>query len=91
MALSLDDTHERMQLFARALANFQETLEASMAHVERLHGAIDGLWQDEMRARYDAMYAPYHEDLLRYARTQGPEYARFLSEKIQALDEYLHG
>ncbi len=88
---SMDDVFERMQLFARALGEFQDALQASLADLDRCHAAVDPLWRDERRRTYDAGYIPLHDFLVRYVREQGPAYLDFLDEKLRAIDQYLHG
>jgi hypothetical protein len=88
---SMDDVHERMDAFARALARFQESLEGSLAEMQARHDAVDPLWQDEARRHYDLHYGPLHEMLVQYLRVQGPDYLRFLGEKLRAIEAYLHG
>jgi hypothetical protein len=88
---SLDDVYERMDAFARALARFQESLAASLTQMQARHDAVDPLWQDAARRHYDLHYGPLHEMLVQYLRVHGPDYLRFLEEKLRALEAYLHG
>jgi uncharacterized protein YukE len=89
--MSMDDVFERMQWFAQVLKRFQDSLDASLAELGRRHDDVDPHWQDERRRAYDAQYTPLHDTLMKYVRQQGPEYIRFLEERIQAIDQYLHG
>jgi hypothetical protein len=88
---SMDDVYERMQIFARELAEFQDALTDSLADLRRCHEAIDSLWQDEARRHYDALYGPLRDMLERYLRHQVPAYQTFLREKLRALEGYLFG
>lgn len=88
---SMDDVLDRMEAFRRVLSRFQESLEGSMAELAERHDAVDPLWQDEARRTYDLHHGPLHEMLARYVRQQGPDYLRFLDEKLRAIDAYLHG
>jgi hypothetical protein len=87
----MDDVFEHMLAFRHALARFQEVLEASAAEIRSRHDEVDPLWQDEARRFYDAHYGPLHAMLQRYLHFQGPDYLRFLEEKLRAIDAYLHG
>ena len=88
---SMDDVFDRMQAFRHVLSKFQDSLEGSLGDLRSRHDLVDPLWQDEARRYYDLHYGPLHEMLLRYVRSEGPEYLRFLEEKIRAIDAYLHG
>jgi hypothetical protein len=87
----MDDLFEHMRTFWQALARFQASLEASAAELQARHDAVDPLWQDEARRFYDLHYGPLHAMLEQYLRVQGPDYLRFLEEKLRAIDAYLHG
>jgi hypothetical protein len=88
---SMDDVFERMQAFARVLVKFQDSLETSLAVMQARHEAVDPLWQDEARRHYDRHYGPLHETMVNYLRIQGPDYLRFLEDKLRAIETYLHG
>jgi hypothetical protein len=88
---SMDDVFERMRAFWQVLGTFQQAMEASAAEMQARHDAVDPLWQDEARRFYDLRYGPLHAMLEQYLRFQGPDYLRFLEEKLRALDAYLHG
>ena len=88
---SLDDTHERLLEFRRDLAQFTEQMATSLAALHDHHAALDGLWRDSFRARYDATWEPLVQGVTMFRDHESPEYDRFLQEKIVALDEYLHG
>ena len=88
---SLDDTHERLLVFRRDLAQFTEQMAASLAALHDHHAALDGLWRDSFRHRYDAVWEPLVADVTVFRDHESPEYDRFLETKIIALDEYLHG
>jgi hypothetical protein len=87
----MDDVYERMQVFARELAEFQDALTDSLADLRRCHEAVDALWQDEARRQYDELYGPLREMLERYLHHQAPTYQAFLKEKLRAIEGYLFG
>jgi hypothetical protein len=88
---SLDDTHERLLVFRRDLAQFTEQMAGSLAALRDHHTALDDLWRDSFRARYDDVWEPLVADVSAFRDHESPEYDRFLEAKIRSLDEYLHG
>jgi hypothetical protein len=88
---SLDDTRERLLVFRRDLAQFTDQMAASLADLHDHHAALDGLWRDTFRRRYDAAWEPLAAAVQVFRDHESPEYDRFLQEKIRALEEYLYG
>ena len=88
---SLDDTHERLLVFRRDLAQFTEQIAGSLAALRDHHAALDDLWRDSFRARYDDIWEPLVTDVSAFRDHESPDYDRFLEAKIRSLDEYLHG
>jgi uncharacterized protein YukE len=89
--LSLDDTYEQMRQFYLALREFNESLRVSVADVNQKHMAVDPLWQDSFRRRYDAEYQSFLESMTTYLNRESWNYAQFLEDKIQELGQYLNG
>jgi len=87
----MDELHERMLYFNNALQRFQDSLEASLMDLRSQHENVDPHWQDDARRNYEIHYGPLREMLQRYVTQQGPDYLRFVQEKIRCIDHYLHG
>jgi hypothetical protein len=88
---TLDDVFEQMQIFDRALLEFNEALRLSVADLRKSDEEISALWQDEASARYRRVYEPLAESLDRYLRTDAPRFEGFLQAKVRQLGIYLHG
>lgn len=88
---TMDELHEQMQYFNNVLQRFQDSLEVSLNDLRSSHEVVDPHWQDEARRHYELQYGPLREMLQRYVTQQGPDYLRFIQEKIRFIDRYLHG
>jgi len=89
--MSLDQTHEAMTHFARQLEAFNTSLRISYRALRERHDAVDPLWQDEMRRRYDQRLAELDERLATYLSSESEHYEQFIREKLRHLEDYLDG
>ncbi|WP_044205403.1 hypothetical protein [Coleofasciculus chthonoplastes] len=89
--MSLDDTFREMQRFHTELRKFNDMLGASMRDLQVNHDKVSPHWQDEMRRDYDAQWREFDEMMKRYMNRDGPNYVRFLDEKLRHLSRYLRG
>jgi hypothetical protein len=89
--VSLDETFDRMRVFAAALDRFDEAMQASVAELKRRHEAASPLWQDAFARDYQAAWAPLEEGLERWCRHEGPQYRDFVAARMRALARYLDG
>jgi hypothetical protein len=88
---NLDDTHQALISFSRALIEFNENLALSIREVKSRHADIDGLWNDTVSQRYQAVFGPFAESMDLYVAANAPKLEDFLKSKIAELDQYLHG
>jgi hypothetical protein len=89
--MSMDDQFIQMQNFHRALVSFNEHLHSTVADLESRHEYVSPYWQDEMRKHYDSIWGPFEAAMKRYIHSEGPNYAEFLTIKLQTLRRYLQG
>ena len=89
--MSLDDTLDRMRIFASVLEQFDAALRGSLAALDARHEEAQGLWQDIFAREYAAAWAPLDDGLRRWCRHDGPEYREFMAAKLRALVHYLDG
>ena len=89
--MSLDETFDRMRVFAAALERFDDSLRASLQTLSSRHTDAQALWQDAFARRYEDAWAPLHDGLQRWCVHEGPEYREFVATRLRALDEYLEG
>lgn len=89
--MSLDDTFDRMRIFAATLERFDEALRGSLLALTQRHEAAEGLWQDAFAREYAAAWAPLDDGLRRWCRHDGPNYRAFMADKLRALAQYLDG
>lgn len=86
---SLDDSHDKLVAFYRSFVAFNECLRLSLSDLETCNEAVDPLWQDEYRRRYDVEWVALKSNLSKYIAGESAEYDRFLTEKIAVLERYL--
>ena len=89
--MSMDDTFREMQRFHTELRKFNDMLGVSMKELQANHDKVSPHWQDEMRRDYDAQWREFDEMMKRYMNREGPNYVRFLDEKLRHLSRYLRG
>lgn len=89
--MSLDETLEQMQYFARELDEFNLLITQSMRDLEHNHSIVDPIWQDSFRQNYDQRWQHFAEFMRQYLQREAPTYSRFLHEKMIRLQRYLHG
>lgn len=87
----MDDVKRRADAAHDALEKFNESLRKAMGELERAHGHVAPLWDDSMRRDYDRQWKPAEEKMQEYNTRVGPNYVRFLSERLKHLQRYLHG
>lgn len=89
--MSMDEQYQGMVDFRAALISFNERLKASTRDLEEHHDIISPLWQDEMRRHYDRYWDPFRQQMLHYAKVEGPGYVEFLTLKMYSTERYLRG
>ena len=89
--MSLNDTYESLQLFARELREFDERLRAGEAEIRRLHTGIDAIWRDSLRSDYDRLIGEFEQQVAMYADSRSDRFEQFLQAKLAQLRAYLHG
>lgn len=89
--MSLDETNERMRVFAAVLDRFDEALRGSLATLNDRHAEVEGEWRDAFARDYEAAWATLADSLRRWVSHEAPTYRQFMSEKLQILQEYLRG
>lgn len=89
--MSMDDVRTQMMRFIDSLASFHDVLDQSVMDVEKSHGRLHGLWQDEMRRDYDRAYRPLDDAMKEYVKRIGPNQREWLDDKMSHLTRYLHG
>lgn len=89
--MSLDETFDRMRVFAAALERFDESLRGSLHTLSSRHADAEALWQDAFAREYAAAWAPLQEGLQRWCAHEGPEYREFVATRLRALGNYLEG
>jgi hypothetical protein len=87
--MSLDDTFDRMRVFAAALDRFDEAMQTSVAELNRRHDAVASLWTDAFARDYAAAWAPLAAGLERWCHHEGPEYRDFVTTRLRGLARYL--
>jgi hypothetical protein len=88
---TLNDTHEQLCAFDRALSEFNEMLGASTADLRKSDARIAALWRDTGSDTYRRTYDPLAESLDRYLRSDAPRFEHFIKTKIRQLGIFLHG
>lgn len=89
--MSLDETYEALNHFARALARFDEQVRVGRAQIRERHDAIDAIWTDSLRRQYDQAIESLDKQLAEYADSHSERFEAFLDAKISQLRSYLHG
>lgn len=90
--MSLDETLERMRQFEQALARFDEAQRVALAALERRHGDVQAVWQDQFSRDYTHLWEPLGDGLRRWTQREGPAYREFIADKLHSLSLYLgHG
>lgn len=89
--MSLDDTFERMQLFARALERFDAAQRTALAVLQRRHEDAEALWRDQFAREYAERWQPLSDGLRQWSLHEGPAYRQFIGEKLRGLSAYLEG
>lgn len=87
--MSLDETFDRMRVFAAALERFDEAMQVSVADLHARHEAAAPLWRDAFARDYARAWAPLEEGLRRWCQQEGPDYRAFVKERLRALARYL--
>jgi hypothetical protein len=88
---SMDDVYRELLIFNDELTQFNEHLTVQLKDLSHCHDIVSPLWQDEMRKTYDSIYRHLSEVIQRYATREGPDYTRFLDEKVMLAKRYLYG
>jgi hypothetical protein len=88
---TLDDVFEQMQIFERALVEFNEALRLSAQDMRKSDEEIRALWLDKAAVQYRRIYEPLANSLDLYLRIDVPRFEAFLQAKVRQLDIFLHG
>ena len=89
--MSLDDTFDRMRVFAAALERFDDALRGSLQTLAARHRDAEPAWQDAFGRQYADAWAPLADGLQRWCVHEGPAYRDFVDTRLRALASYLEG
>ena len=87
--MSLDETFDRMRVFAAALERFDEAMQGSVKDLHARDEAAAPLWRDAFARDYARAWAPLDEGLQRWCQKEGPDYRAFVTDRLRALARYL--